>query len=280
MSTETLLLKLINDILKGIESQEVTALVALALSAAFNMVNHDLLLVILRYQFGIDGIPLAWIRSYLNKRSFQVQVHSTLSEPIDVPYAVPQGSLLGPILFMYYIATLENIIQDTSTSLLGYADDHTVYNTFLPVDEYLALKNLSVVTDKIRNWMRQSFLKMNDSKMEIVIFGTQNQCNKITTTAIDVHDTSVNISPKLTYLGALLDENLTLKSHILTKAKRASYHLYWIRKITKFLDLPAKHTLISSFVMFHLDYANAIFVNSTKQLYIQCNKFKIRQLSS
>ena len=210
------------------ESQEVTGLVALDPSAVFDMVDHNLLLAILRPQFGIDGIPLLWIRSYLNNRSFQVQVGSALSKPMDVPYAVPQGSLLGPILFICYIATLENVIQDTSTSLLGYADDHTVYNSFLPIDEHWALKNLSVVTDKIRNWMRQSFLKMNDSKTEIVIFGTQNQCNKITTTSIEVGDTSVNISPKLTYLGVLLDQNLTLKSHILIKAKRASYHLYRI----------------------------------------------------
>ena len=90
-------------------------------------------------------------------------------EPIEVPYAVPQGSLLGPVLFICYIATLENIIQDTSTSLLGYEDDHAVYNSFLPTDELLALRNLTEVTEKIRNWMRQSFLKMNDSKTEIVI---------------------------------------------------------------------------------------------------------------
>ena len=179
---------------------------------------------------------------------------------MDVPYALPQGSLFGPVLFICYIATLENIIQDTFTSLLGYADDHTVYNSFLPIDEHLALKHLSVVTDRIRNWMRQSFLKMNDSKMEIVIFGTQNQCNKITTTSIDVGDTSVNISPKLTYLCVLLDQNVTLKLHILTKAKWASYHLYRIRKIIKCLDLPAKQTLISSLVLSHLDCANTIFV--------------------
>ena len=258
---ETLLLKLIDDILKGMESQEVTALVALYLSAAFNTVNHDLLLVILRSHFGIDGIPLLWIKSYLSNRSFQVQVGSTLLEPVNVSYAVPQGSLLGPVLFICYIATLENVIQDTSISLLGYTDDHAVYNSFLPIDEHLAHKNLSVVTDRISKWMRQSFLKMNDSKTEIVIFGKWSQCSKITTTSIEVGDTSVNISHKLIYLGILLDENLTLKSHILNKANRASYHLYRIRQIIKFLDLPAKQTLISSLVMSHLDYANAIFVN-------------------
>ena len=109
--------------------------------------------------------------------------------------------------------------------------------------------------------MRQSFLKMDDSKMEIVIFGTQKQCYKITTTAIDVGDTSVNISPKLMYLGVLLGQNLTLKVHILTKAKGASYHLYRLIQIIKFLDLPAKQILNSSLVMSHLDYTHTIFVN-------------------
>ena len=98
-STETLLLKLIDNILKGMESQEVKALVALDLSVVFDTVNQELLLITCRSQFGIDGIPLAWIKSYLNKRSLQVEVGSTLSQPIDVPYAVPQGSLLGPVLF-------------------------------------------------------------------------------------------------------------------------------------------------------------------------------------
>ena len=231
------------------------------MSAAFDMVDYNLLLVILKSPFGIDGIPLAWVRSYLNSRSFQVQVGSALSEPIDVPYAVPQGSLLGPILFICYLATLKNITQDTSTSLLGYADDHAVHNSFLPTDELLALKNLTEVMEKIRNWMKQSFFKMNDSKTEIVIFGTHSQWNKITTTALEVGETSINISPELTYLGVLLDQNLSLKSHIITKTKRASYHLYRIRQIVTFLDLPAKQTFISSLVMSHLDYANTIFVN-------------------
>ena len=61
---------------------------------------------------------------------------------MDVPYAVPQGSLFDHVLFICYISTLENIIQDTSTSLLGYADDHTVCNSFLTIDEHLALKKV------------------------------------------------------------------------------------------------------------------------------------------
>ena len=95
---------------------------------------------------------------------------------------------------------------------------------------------------RIRNWMKHLFLKMNDSKTEIVIFGTHRQCNKITTTTMEVGETSVDISSELNYLGVPLDQNLTLKIHILTKTKRETYHLYRIRQIAKFLDLPAKNT--------------------------------------
>ena len=123
------------------------------------MVDHDLLLVILKSHFGKDGTPLAWIRSYLDGRSFQVQAGSALSKPIHVPYAVPQGSLLGPILFTCYIATLNNIIQGTSASMLGYADDHAVYKSFLPIDESSALKSLTEVIMRIRNWMKPFVLK-------------------------------------------------------------------------------------------------------------------------
>ena len=94
-----------------------------------------------------------------------------------------------------------------------------------------------------------------------MIFGTQNQCCKITTTAIEDGETSVNFSQELTYLGVLLDKNLTLKTHILAKAKSASYQLYRIRLLVKFLDLPARKTLVSSLVMSQLHYANAIFIN-------------------
>ena len=78
---------------------------------------------------------------------------------------------------------------------------------------------------------------------------------------MQVGETSVDILSDLNYLGVLLDQNLTLKAHILTKPKRAAYHLYGIRQIAKFLDLPAKKMLISSLVMSQLDYANAIFIN-------------------
>ena len=96
--------------------------------------------------------------------------------------------------------------------MLGYADDHAVYKSFLPSNEDSALKELTELTMRIRDWMKSSFLKMNDSETELVIFGTQNQWNKIITTSMQVGETSVDISLDLNYLGVLLDQNLSLKS--------------------------------------------------------------------
>ena len=128
--------------------------------------------------------------------------------------------------------------------------------------------------------MRQSFLKMSNSKTEIVIFGTHSQCNKITTTGMEVSQTSLNISSELNYLGVLLDQNLTLKTHILTKAKRASYHLYRIRQIAKFLDPPATKHLFHPWLC--PSWITPMPSSLTYQTfpYTSCNELKIKQPSS
>ena len=95
-----------DDILKGMESQEATALVALDLTLAFDMVNHNLLLVILRSHFGIDSIPLAWIKSYLNNRSFQVLVGSALLDPVEVPLCcTPREPIRSSFFYMLHCNT-------------------------------------------------------------------------------------------------------------------------------------------------------------------------------
>ena len=130
---------------------------------------------------------------------------------------------------------------------------------------------------RIRNWMKHSFLKINDSKTEIVIFGTQSQCNKITTTTMEVGETPVNISSELNYLGVLLDQNLTLKTYILTKTKRAAYHLYRIRQIAKFLDLPAKKThLFPPWLCPNCIMPMPSSLTYQTITYILCKEFKIK----
>ena len=115
------------DFLDAIDNKKVVCLILLDLSTAFDMVNHSLLLNRLKYRFGVDGTMLDWLHNYLTDRSQKVvidadQGHAEL-DPITLSYVVPQGSVLGPVLFTLYISPLANICRKHNVEYHGYADD-------------------------------------------------------------------------------------------------------------------------------------------------------------
>ena len=115
------------------EDGKCTSIVSLDLSAAFDTVNHTILLEVLNSYFGIAEHALSWISSYLSSRRFQVQVGHLTSKIVEIDFSVPQGSILGPILFNCYASKLMEIIPERKDSFLsGYADDHVVIHSFNP----------------------------------------------------------------------------------------------------------------------------------------------------
>ena len=128
-SCETALVKICNDILWSMESQRISALVALDLSAAFNMVDHEILLEVLDKQFGIQGKALSWFDSYPRPRGCKVKIGERYSTVRNLPYSVPQGSCAGPTLYFVYASTLQHVIEDM-ISLYGFANDHSIRKDF------------------------------------------------------------------------------------------------------------------------------------------------------
>ncbi len=113
-------------------SQEVSLLVTLDLSSAFDIVNHEILLRRLQNEFGIHGKVLDWFKSYLHNRGQQISIESMLSQRFDLDSGVPQGSCLGPLLFIIYAFKLFKIIEDPLPDSHGYADDTQLYLSFKP----------------------------------------------------------------------------------------------------------------------------------------------------
>ena len=134
-STETALLKVKNDILLNMNRQHVTLLVLLDLSAAFDTVDHGIMLERLSSKLGLCDTALDWFHSYLSGRSQRVSVRGSLSEEFEVDYGVPQGSCLGPLLFTIYASELFNIIKGHLPSAHCYADDTQLYLSFSPKQE-------------------------------------------------------------------------------------------------------------------------------------------------
>ena len=130
-SCETLLLKLTNNILWHMEKKEVAALVCLDLSAAFDTVDHTVLLKTLENCFGVSDDALLWFHLYLTDRSIKVFIGKQYSENRSIKYSVPQGSINGPVLLNCYCSTPKNCIPDT-INLNGFADDHTLLSSFTP----------------------------------------------------------------------------------------------------------------------------------------------------
>ena len=179
-STETMLLNMCNNILKNRENKKCTSIVCLDLSAAFNTVNHRILLDVLKSYFGISEHALAWISSYLSNRKFLVQIGQLTSKTVEIDFSVPQGSILGPILFNYYVSTLIEIIPESKDSFLsGYADDHAMIHSFSP-DNNNIKQNIENDIGKIKTWMEENQLKMNDAKTEFIVLGTAGRTPWIT----------------------------------------------------------------------------------------------------
>ena len=177
-STETALLKVKTDLLSAIDNKEVTCLILLDLSAAFDTVNHTILLNRLKYHFGVGGTALSWIGSYLTGRTQKVVIDGCESEAAELTQGVPQGSVLGPVLFTLYTSPLGDICQLHHINFHSYADDQQIYLSFQPSSQSSSetcLTSLQNCIKDIRMWMKTNLLKLNDSKTEFLIVGTRQQ---------------------------------------------------------------------------------------------------------
>ena len=131
-STEMALLKVKADILQAMDNQRMVCLILLDSSAAFDMVNHQLLLNRLKYRFGFRGVILDWIRSYLKERKQRVAIGDVQSDVVELAQGVPQGSVLGPILFSLYTSPLGDICHQHNVNFHAFADDQQSYFSFQP----------------------------------------------------------------------------------------------------------------------------------------------------
>lgn len=261
-STETALLRIVNDFLCSMESQMVTAFIAIDLSAAFDTVDHCILSNVLQKNFGVKGNALEWFQSYLSSRTFKVCVNDSQSTACNISCSVPQGSCAGPVLYTVYASTLGDVIQDESTYIIGYADDHGIYSAFSPkhpAGEEHNTEKLQETIDNIRNWMNKNKLKMNDSKTEFIYVGGRQQLSKCKADKIMINHHIIQRSQAIKYLGVILDEKLSFGHHITSKCQIAAINIYRIKAIRKYLTRESCSALIQSLVLSHLDYCSSLF---------------------
>ena len=214
---ETATMKMYSDLLNAIDNSQVTIVVMIDLSAVFDTVDIPTVINILQNDFGIKYTPLKWVESYLTKRTVKVVIENSFSDTEHLKFGVPQGSCAGPVIFTMYIAALKNIGQKYNLELYGYADDHKTAFRIQAGDaqsETIVIKQLSECLQDIILWMNQKKLKMNNSKTEIILYGTKQQLAKVNISSVNVGGIDVKCVDHVRDLGVLMENNLSFDRHI------------------------------------------------------------------
>ena len=256
------------------DNQEVTCLLLLDLSATFDTVDHKILLNQLENHFGIKGMALQWIESYLTNQ-FQRAVTGDMnttgakSESISLKFGVPQGSVLGPILFTVYTCLLGQICANQVQYHL-YADDRQIYLSFKPGSAGVQLAQDDCIhcmercIEEIRNWMARNMLKLNDEKTEFIIFGTHQELKKTDNITMRIGSKNIIPADHVRNLGFLMDKFCKNTKHINYLSSLLCYQLRNIWNIRGKLDFNAAKTVVQALILSKLDYCNSLLVGTSE----------------
>ena len=247
-------------------------LVLLDLSTAFDTVNHSILLNRLKYHFGLGGKILQWIEGYLTGHTQRVIIDNdgegeprVESSETTLSQGVPQGSVLGPVLFLLYTAPLGNICCRHRILFHSYADDQQTYLSFKPSvgnSRETCITNLQNCIDEIRSWMRVNLLKLNDSKMEFIILGMQQQLNNVPDTTIKIGEDHINPSSSVRNLGFYQNSLMKGTTHVNKLTSNLFNELHQISKIRSKLTKEATQIVIQALVLSKLDYCNSLLLGA------------------
>ena len=274
-SSEHALLTAQNSILQSLDKKHIAMLLLIDFSKAFDMVDHQILLHKLAH-YGIRGVALKWLTSYLHNRQQRVHVNNAQSDCQNLIHGIPQGSILGPLLFIIYINDMPNV-QKLAKFIL-YADDANIIITGTNAHEIITKYN--ELSDHLSNWVASNGLMLNVRKTNYMIFSNIN-IGQLSNLKPTINNIPIERKKTAKFLGVFVDEKLSWSHHINTICTKISKNTGILYKMKGILPQKAMLTLFHSFIQSHLNYCSLIWglgsKNSIKKLFI-CQKKAIRTL--
>lgn len=268
-STTTCLVKLVNDIRVNMEDKKITCLALLDFSKAFDTINYDMLLAKLHY-FGLSENSITFFKNYLSNRLHCVQVrqgnHQLKSNYVSMTCGIPQGSILGPLLFSLYVADMNKEIE--FSTLQQYADDSQIYCAFASDNLKQAEENFKTDINNIYKYSMEHNLKLNASKSCIMLLGNNQTILNYLSDNLDicVNNTKIPIVKDARNLGIYFDSNLKFDIHVKNKLKIAYMRLKGLVYFKKHLPQNTKYYLCNSLILSLFDYGDVVYGSSLTQI--------------
>ena len=248
---------LTDDLFEGVNKGDTTLAAFIDLKKAFDTVNVDILLKKLTCA-GVQGQTLNWCRSYLNGRSQRTTAIGTVSSKLPVKCGVPQGSVLGPLLFLVYINDLQGAVNGCKVKL--YADDTVLYHSGIKVDEITQVLQNNM--DNFDKWCEVNKLTVNTKKSKLMVFGSRSRVKKSKNAKIYLNGEILQRVPTFKYLGFTLDPTLTYNHHISSVLKTVLHKMVLLSKLKRYLNNNVALLIYKSMILPYFDYADVIYHKS------------------
>lgn len=258
-STCTALTQMTDDWLREIDNKKICGAVLLDFTAAFDVIDHGLLLQKLE-RYGFKTSALNWFNSYLTNRSQKVYFNGSFSSSVNVDCGVPQGSCLGPLLYSIFTNDLPLAVQNAK--IVMYADDTSIYTSAKTSAELTHV--LNKVLGAIERWIKQNRLVLNISKTKSIVFGSSHSLSHDSALNLGINKEQIEQVKEVKLLGVIIDSRLSWSKQIDHMVKKMSSGLALLRRSGQFLTQELRKRIVCSLVLAQMDYCNIVWSNATK----------------
>ena len=273
-STTTALLKITEDILESLEDSEISIMIFLDFSKAFDTVNHRLLLEKLKI-LGFDDPSCAWIKSYLSNRYQCVKMGDNVSEWKLIKNGVPEGSILGPLLFTILTSDMRKCFHFGSYH--EYADDTTEYKNTTVENINESIQDINKDMERVAEYCKDNILKLNEGKCECLIIASKHnhaKLSEIILNPIIINDKLIERVKFARSLGIRIDELLSWTKQVNTCIGRAIGKFKEFSNCKRMLSFDAKKNLCEAMVLSQFNYADTVYMNMNKILQYKIQKIQ------
>ena len=262
-STESALLRVLSDLFMATDKGEVSLLTLLDVSAAFDTVDHSILLDRLSISYGVAGSALDWMWSFIVDRTQTVHYGGLRSRCAKLKSGVAQGSVLGPLLYVLYTADIQKLVQSLGFDVHLYADDTQFHGSCKPSGAAdLAARSMCVIS-AVKDWMSSNRLRLNTDKTQFIWLGTGHALGKLDMAQVKAILPSTDV---VNNLGVSFDSELRMERQVSRLCQVCYFHLRRLRTVRRSLTEESLLTLVHAFVTSRIDHCNAVLHGSSAYL--------------